>query len=54
MPVSSGLLYTTISDHLSVFAVFEDTPALREGPEYTHKWVIGDEGKHKFGDMVES
>ena len=52
-PVSSGLIFTTISDHLPVFAVFGDTLASQKGPEYIQKRVISDEGKRKFSDNIE-
>ena len=53
VPMSSGLLVTSISDHLPVFALIGDlgTPNQR-GPQFTMRREFGDEGKARFRDML--
>ena len=53
--VSSGLIFTTISDHLPIFAIFGDAGAdSGKGPQYTLKRLYGKNGKERFKNWVKN
>ena len=53
VPISSGILFTSLSDHLPVFAILGNSEASDyEGPQYVLKRKITEQGKVKYGEMI--
>ena len=53
-PISSGLVFTSISDHLPIFAIFGDSGHnLETGPQYTLKREMGIKNKERFRNWVQ-
>ena len=54
-PITSGLVYTAISDHLPVFALFGDAGhGLETGSRYTLKRKMGIRNKERFREWVKN
>ena len=52
--ISSGVLFSSISDHLPAFAFFGDSGVIPTGPCFILKRKIGVEGKEKFRNWVKN
>merc|ERR1739838_322599 len=52
--ISSGVLFSSISDHLPAFAFFGDSGVIPTGPCFTLKRKIGVEGKEEFRNWVKN
>ena len=53
-PISSGSVFTSISDHLLIFAIFGDSGRnLETGPRYTLKREMGIRSKERFRSWVQ-
>ena len=53
-PVKSGLIFSSISDHLPAFAIFGDTDmGSAKGPQYAHRRKLGVSNKENFRKWVD-
>ena len=54
-PIKSGLLFTSISDHLPTFAIFGDTDSgFEKSPQYTLRRKMGVRNKEKFRQWADN